>query len=130
MSGMDEDQLFDGFELVDTDNCGYAVFGDCLAVSDTEFLLEFSYDETAVIQEAVREHPDTPGVIASAFTGPILRGDLATLTQTVDALKWFENRAGIGKDKLAYDARTRLNHSRLAVKKALDESKERTPTVT
>jgi hypothetical protein len=114
-----------GFELVDPETCGYAVFGDCLAVSDTEFLLEFSYDEASIIQTAVREHPETPGVIAESFTGPVLKGDYATLKATVDALKWYENRAPFGKDKLAYDARTRLNHARGAVRKAFETAETR-----
>lgn len=114
-----------GFELVNPDTCGYAVFGDCLAVSDTEFLLEFSYDETAIIQTAVREHPETPGVIAESFTGPVLKGDHGTLKATVAALKWYEHRAPLGKDKLAYDARTRLNHAETAVRKAFETAETR-----
>jgi hypothetical protein len=121
---MDSDTLPEDFEFVDPEACGYAVFGDCLAVSQTEFMLEFTYDEMAVIQDAVREHPDTPGVIAQSFTGPVLRGDRATLTATVDALKWYEHRAPLGQDKVAYDARTRLNHADFAVKKALESEDE------
>lgn len=123
--------------VVPADSLGFAISDGDLRIGDDFFELDFSDSEAPIVQDAVREHDDTPSVFAQGvgvgrrsygWKGSTLRGDYPMIEQIVDAVKWYENfEAGLGEDKLAYDARTALNHALPAVRKALHEDTEEWP---
>lgn len=118
-------------EPVPKSRTGYAISEGQLRIDGDRFELDFRAAEAVIIKRAVEWDDQTSkGVVESVdarrddpvgFHGTTYRGDYAALVDIVDALKRFEKVAGVCDDKLAYDARTALNHARHVVRERLDE---------
>lgn len=116
---------------VPSEQTPYAVTEGSLRIGDDFFELDFSSAEAQIVREAIRWHDETPNMLAQpigtieggyGWKGHTLKGDIPMLEMVVDALKEYENyAAGFGHDKVAYDARTALNHSELTVKNRLED---------
>lgn len=116
-------------EPVEAAETGFGVGAGELRIDDDAFELDFSAEEGFIAREAINYSDDAPDALAQqaqvrkdhahGWKGNTLRGDYAALKLVRDALKEYEEEAaGIGEDKLAYDARTALNHAERAVREA------------
>lgn len=109
-------------EPVPDTRTGYAVGKGQLRIDrDKEkFELDLSPTQHHIICEAIRWDNETPSILTDSFKAYTFRGDYPALDMVVDALRRFENqKAGLGEDKIAYDARTAFNHARAVVKEEL-----------
>lgn len=117
-------------EVVSPDRTGYAVTTGNLRIGEDFFELDLSAEEAQVTRQAIYWDDDTPSILAEpvsskrpgaqGWKGHTFVGDYPALDMLVDALKRYENQeAGIGEDKMAYDARTAFNHSRISVQEEL-----------
>lgn len=117
---------------VSDDKTGYAVYGGHLRIDGDRFELDLTLDEVSVVKRAVEWDDETSkGLVETVesrrkdpvgFNGCTYRGDYAALQQIIEALNRYEKTpggAGLGEDKIAYDARTAFNHAAPAVKRAL-----------
>lgn len=107
-------------DVVPASETGYAVTSNSLRIGDDFFELDLSSAEAAAVRAAIEWDDETPRALNQCWKGVTFRGDYPALVQVVEALKRYENGgAGLGEDKMAYDARTAFNHAKYTVKDAL-----------